>query len=70
MNRRQILIGITAAGALGLSATASRAELAKITVEDAHAAAGRDELFLIDVRTRWEWKKTGVGATAPCDFYA
>ncbi len=35
-----------------------------MTARQAHAAAARGELLLLDIRTRSEWKQTGIGASA------
>lgn len=35
-----------------------------MSVAEAHAAAGKGDVLLLDIRTRQEWRQTGVGETA------
>jgi len=42
---------------------------ATLTPEEAHAAAGKDEILFVDIRRPDEWSKTGVGQFAvPIDL--
>ena len=70
MNRRKFLAlgGTAAIGVVTYSTvTLSRAradEATTLTPVEAHAAANRGDILLVDVRRLDEWKDTGVGAGA------
>ncbi|XDA97731.1 rhodanese-like domain-containing protein [Sulfitobacter sp. LCG007] len=70
VNRRlALLAGAGALGAAGLGAAnwfniLARTGAGELSAEDAHAAAARGELLLIDIRRPEEWRATGIGAGA------
>ena len=58
--RRSFLAGVAAI----MATTALHAEPRRMTVAEAHAAAGKGDILLLDIRTREEWRQTGIGETA------
>ncbi len=60
LNRRQVLAAVAALCAAGPAAS----QTAEISARQAHAAAIRGELVLVDVRTPHEWRATGIGQHA------
>jgi rhodanese-related sulfurtransferase len=61
LNRRQVLAATAIVCAAG-PAVAQPAEVsAEISARQAHAAAARGELVVVDVRTPYEWRATGIG---------
>ncbi len=60
LTRRGLIVGIAAT----LAASPLFAQSRKMSVVDAHAAAKRGEILLLDIRTRYEWRQTGIGETA------
>ena len=60
LTRRALLVGIAASALV----SPLSAEPRKMSVSDAHAAAGRGDILLLDIRTRQEWRETGIGEAA------
>lgn len=63
LNRRAFL-GLGVAALIGWSGAAAYAGPANMSAKEAYAAAKSGDLLLIDVRTRDEWKKSGIGEYA------
>lgn len=60
LTRRHLVIGIATLAA----APQVHANSRKMSAADAHAAAGRGDVLLLDIRSRQEWQQTGIGETA------
>ena len=60
LTRRSLIVGVAAM----VFAPRLHAESRKMSAADAHAAAGRGDVLLLDIRSRQEWQQTGVGETA------
>ena len=60
ISRRSVIAGIL----LTALAAPALAGASKMSVADAHAAATRGDILLLDIRTRHEWRQTGIGQSA------
>ncbi len=60
LNRRTFIAGL----AVMAAAPAALAEVQKMSVQDAHKAATDGDVLLLDIRTRGEWRQTGIGESA------
>ena len=61
LSRRSFVVGMIMALTMD---PALSAEALRMSVADAHKAAGRGDVLLLDIRTRKEWHETGIGQTA------
>ena len=50
--------------------SAAHASSGIMSAPDALAAAARGDVVLVDIRTRGEWKQSGLAEPGPCHFNA
>jgi len=62
--RGAMMLGGSAVLSTCLIASAAHAEITTLTAPEAHAAAGRGDILLVDVRRPDEWATTGSGEHA------